>query len=114
MDRYESACPPFLQKTTKRLLYGHCAKTDIKIKSVLETMHYMTIRECERNRGICIKIHKLSLNNFMVFEQAETDWSKNINVICTENRAVRNVMDIGKWGIIMIWKRRKEQRKTAE
>lgn len=28
---------------------------------------------------------KLTLNNFMLFERAEIDWGKNINVICGEN-----------------------------
>lgn len=27
---------------------------------------------------------KLTLNNFMLFERAEIDWGKNINVICGE------------------------------
>lgn len=32
-----------------------------------------------------MKIEKLTLNNFMLFEKAEIDWSKNINIICGEN-----------------------------
>lgn len=32
-----------------------------------------------------MKIEKLTLNNFMLFEKAEMDWSKNINIICGEN-----------------------------
>ena len=32
-----------------------------------------------------MKIEKLSLENFMLFEKAEITWSKNINVICGEN-----------------------------
>lgn len=32
-----------------------------------------------------MKIQTLNLNNFMLFEEAEIDWSKNINVICGEN-----------------------------
>lgn len=32
-----------------------------------------------------MKIEKLVLNNFMLFEKAEMDWSKNINIICGEN-----------------------------
>lgn len=32
-----------------------------------------------------MKIEKLILNNFMLFEKAEMDWSENINVICGEN-----------------------------
>ncbi len=32
-----------------------------------------------------MNIKKLILNNFMLFENAEIDWGKNINVICGEN-----------------------------
>ena len=32
-----------------------------------------------------MKIKKLTLNNFMAFENAEMDWSDNINIICGEN-----------------------------
>ena len=32
-----------------------------------------------------MNIKKLTLNNFMLFENAEIDWGKNINVICGEN-----------------------------
>lgn len=32
-----------------------------------------------------MKVKKLTLNNFMLFENAEIDWGKNINVICGEN-----------------------------
>ncbi len=32
-----------------------------------------------------MKVKKLTLNNFMLFENAEIDWAKNINVICGEN-----------------------------
>lgn len=32
-----------------------------------------------------MKIKTLTLHNFMLFENAEIDWSKNINVICGEN-----------------------------
>lgn len=32
-----------------------------------------------------MKIKKLTLNNFMAFENAELDWSDNINIICGEN-----------------------------
>lgn len=32
-----------------------------------------------------MKIEKLTLNNFMLFESAEINWSKNINIICGEN-----------------------------
>lgn len=32
-----------------------------------------------------MKIKKLSLKNFMLFESVEIDWSKNINIICGEN-----------------------------
>ncbi|MCI5884493.1 MAG: AAA family ATPase [Eubacterium sp.] len=32
-----------------------------------------------------MKIKKLTLNNFMVFENAEMEWSDNINIICGEN-----------------------------
>ena len=32
-----------------------------------------------------MKIQKLTLNNFMAFENAEIDWSDNINIICGEN-----------------------------
>ena len=32
-----------------------------------------------------MKVNKLTLSNFMLFENAEIDWSKNINVICGEN-----------------------------
>ena len=32
-----------------------------------------------------MNIKKLILNNFMLFERAEIDWGKNINVICGEN-----------------------------
>ena len=32
-----------------------------------------------------MNVKKLTLNNFMLFERAEIDWGKNINVICGEN-----------------------------
>ena len=32
-----------------------------------------------------MKIKKLTLNNFMAFENAEISWSDNINIICGEN-----------------------------
>lgn len=32
-----------------------------------------------------MKIKKLTLNNFMAFENAEMNWSDNINIICGEN-----------------------------
>ena len=32
-----------------------------------------------------MKVKKLTLNNFMLFERVEIDWGKNINVICGEN-----------------------------
>ena len=32
-----------------------------------------------------MKIKKLTLNNFMAFENAEINWSDNINIICGEN-----------------------------
>ena len=32
-----------------------------------------------------MKIKKLELHNFMAFENAEIDWSDNINIICGEN-----------------------------
>lgn len=32
-----------------------------------------------------MKINRLVLNNFMIFENADIDWAKNINVICGEN-----------------------------
>ena len=32
-----------------------------------------------------MKIKKLVLNNFMAFENAEINWSDNINIICGEN-----------------------------
>lgn len=32
-----------------------------------------------------MNVKKLTLNNFMLFENAEIDWAKNINVICGEN-----------------------------
>lgn len=32
-----------------------------------------------------MKIEKLTLKKFMLFENAEIDWSKNINIICGEN-----------------------------
>lgn len=32
-----------------------------------------------------MKINKLTLKNFMLFENAEMEWSKNINIICGEN-----------------------------
>ncbi len=32
-----------------------------------------------------MKIKKLKLNNFMAFENAEMNWSDNINIICGEN-----------------------------
>lgn len=31
-----------------------------------------------------MKIKKLTLNNFMAFENAEINWSDNINIICGE------------------------------
>ncbi|MDO5424055.1 MAG: ATP-binding protein [Eubacteriales bacterium] len=32
-----------------------------------------------------MEIKKLTLNNFMLFENTEIDWAKNINIICGEN-----------------------------
>ena len=32
-----------------------------------------------------MNVKKLTLNNFMLFENAEINWAKNINVICGEN-----------------------------
>ena len=32
-----------------------------------------------------MKVNKLILKNFMLFENAEINWAKNINVICGEN-----------------------------
>lgn len=32
-----------------------------------------------------MKIKRLTLNNFMAFENAELNWSDNINIICGEN-----------------------------
>ena len=32
-----------------------------------------------------MKINKLALSNFMAFENAEMNWSDNINIICGEN-----------------------------
>ena len=32
-----------------------------------------------------MKVNKLILNNFMLFENAEINWAKNINIICGEN-----------------------------
>lgn len=32
-----------------------------------------------------MKVKTLTLSNFMLFENAEFNWSKNINVICGEN-----------------------------
>ena len=32
-----------------------------------------------------MKIKKLTLNNFMAFDNAEINWSDNINIICGEN-----------------------------
>lgn len=32
-----------------------------------------------------MKIKKLTLNKFMAFENAEINWSDNINIICGEN-----------------------------
>lgn len=32
-----------------------------------------------------MKVEKMSLKNFMLFEDAEMEWSKNINIICGEN-----------------------------
>lgn len=32
-----------------------------------------------------MKVNKLTLSNFMLFENAEINWAKNINVICGEN-----------------------------
>ena len=32
-----------------------------------------------------MKIKKLTLSNFMAFENLQLDWSDNINVICGEN-----------------------------
>jgi len=32
-----------------------------------------------------VKVNKLTLSNFMLFENAEINWAKNINVICGEN-----------------------------
>lgn len=32
-----------------------------------------------------MKVKTLVMSNFMIFESAEINWSKNINVICGEN-----------------------------
>ena len=32
-----------------------------------------------------MKVNKLTLSNFMLFEDAEINWAKNINIICGEN-----------------------------
>lgn len=32
-----------------------------------------------------MKINKLRMNNFMLFDEADIEWSKNINIICGEN-----------------------------
>ena len=32
-----------------------------------------------------MKVHRLILNNFMIFENIDIDWAENINVICGEN-----------------------------
>ena len=32
-----------------------------------------------------MNVKKLTLNNFMLFEDAEIDWARNINIICGEN-----------------------------
>lgn len=32
-----------------------------------------------------VKVNKLTLSNFMLFENAEINWAKNINIICGEN-----------------------------
>ena len=32
-----------------------------------------------------MKVEKMSLKNFMLFEDVEMEWSKNINIICGEN-----------------------------
>lgn len=39
-----------------------------------------------------MKIHTLKLNRFMLFEDAEINWSKNINVICGENNTGKTTL----------------------
>ena len=41
-----------------------------------------------------MKIKKLTLNNFMAFENAEINWSDNINIICGENTQDLNEIKI--------------------
>ena len=37
-----------------------------------------------------MKIKKLTLNNFMAFENAEINWSDNINIICGRKQIPEN------------------------
>lgn len=39
-----------------------------------------------------MKVKTLVLNNFMLFEQAEIDWSENINIICGENNTGKTTL----------------------
>lgn len=39
-----------------------------------------------------VKVKKLLLKNFMLFEDAKIDWSKNINIICGENNTGKTTL----------------------
>ena len=53
-------------------------------KKALKVDLLAKIREKEWGE-LKMKIKKLTLNNFMAFENAEINWSDNINIICGEN-----------------------------
>lgn len=42
-------------------------------------------QEVWRKERLTVKINKLKMKNFMLFDEADIDWSKNINIICGEN-----------------------------
>lgn len=48
-----------------------------------------------------MKIKKLTLNNFMAFENSEIDWSDNINIICGENSTGKTTLLKAMYSLIM-------------
>ena len=48
-----------------------------------------------------MKIKKLTLNNFMAFENAEINWSDNINIICGENSTGKTTLLKVMYSLIM-------------
>ena len=54
-----------------------------------------------------MKIKKLSLNNFMAFENSEIDWSDNINIICGENSTGKTTLLKAMYSLIMTLRSRR-------